>query len=331
MTTYPLPPFVQRFFSERLESQLGASPNTVASYRDTFMLLLAFACSSLGRQPTDLLLTDIDVEFVGRFLDSLETKRGNSARSRNTRLTAIRSFFRFVSLSEPRLLHHCQKVLAMPAKRYEKRAVEYLDRDEIEALVAAPNLATWYGRRDRALLLLCVQTGLRVSELIGLDCGDVDLDRGAHVACRGKGRKARATPLRADTVKVLRDWLDERSASRDQPLFVSNRGTRLSRDAIERIVRKYVAIASDQCQTLKSKRVSPHCLRHSAAMELLHRGVGSAVIALWLGHESAETTRIYLHADLRIKEKAMERTEPTGASPGRYRPSDALLRFLKEL
>ena len=331
MTTYPLPPFVQRFFSERLESQLGASPNTVASYRDTFILLLGFACSNLDRQPTDLLLTDIDAELVGRFLDSLETGRGNSARSRNTRLTAIRSFFKFVSLTEPRLLHHCQKVRAMPAKRCEKRAVEYLDRDEIEALIAAPDLATWYGRRDRALLLLCVQTGLRVSELIGLDCGDVDVGQGAHVACWGKGRKARATPLRADTVKVLRDWLDERAAASDQPLFVSNRDTRLSRDAIERIVRKYVALASDRCQTLKGKRVSPHCLRHTAAMELLHRGVGSAIIALWLGHESVETTRIYLHADLTIKEKAMARTEPVGTPCGRYRASDALLRFLKEL
>ena len=184
MTAHPLPLFVQRFFTERLESQLGASPNTVASYRDTFMLLLLFTCSGLDRQPTDLLLTDIDAELIGRFLGSLESGRGNSARSRNTRLTAIRSFFKFVSLTEPRLLHHCQEVLAMPAKRCEKRTVEYLDRDEIEALLAAPDLATWYGRRDRALLLLCVQTGLRVSELIGLDCGDVDLGQGAHVACR---------------------------------------------------------------------------------------------------------------------------------------------------
>ena len=194
MTTHPLPLFVQRFFTERLERQLGASPNTVASYRDTFMLLLLFACSGLGRQPTDLLLTDIDAKLVGRFLDSLETGRGNSARSRNTRLTAIRSFFRFVSLTEPRLLHHCQEVLAMPAKRCEKRTVEYLDRDEIEALLAVPDLATWYGRRDRALLLLCVQTGLRVSELIGLDCGDVDLGQGAHVACRGKGAQGARDP-----------------------------------------------------------------------------------------------------------------------------------------
>ena len=331
MTTHPLPLFVQRFFTERLEIQLGASPNTVASYRDTFMLLLVFACSSLDRQPTDLLLTDIDAELVGRFLDSLETGRGNSTRSRNTRLTAIRSFFRSVSLIELRLLHHCQKVLAMPAKRCEKRTVEYLDRDETEALLTAPDLATWYGRRDRALLLLCAQTGLRVSELIGLDCGDVDLGQGAHVAYRGKGRKARATPLRADTVTVLRDWLAERGAADDQPLFVSNRGTRLSPDAVERIVRKYVALASDRCQTLKGKRVSPHCLRHSAAMELLYRGVGSAVIALWLGHESVETTRVYLHADLRIKEKAMARTKPVGTPSGRYRPSDALLGFLKGL
>ena len=193
MTRYPLPIFVQRFFTERLTNQLAASTNTVASYRDTFRLLLTFATGRLGRQPTDLLITDIDADLVGRFLDFVETSRGNSARSRNTRLAAIRSFFKYVAINEPELLHHCQRVLALPSKRHEKRMIEYLEREQTEVLLAAPDLSTWYGRRDRALLHLCVQTGLRVSELIGLRCGDVVLGTGAHVRCRGKGRKDRST------------------------------------------------------------------------------------------------------------------------------------------
>jgi integrase/recombinase XerD len=331
MTTHPLPIFVQRFFTERLANQLAASPNTVASYRDTFRLLLTFATDCLSRQPTDLLVTDIDAELVGRFLDFVETSRGNSARSRNIRLAAIRSFFKYVAINEPGLLHHCQRVLALPSKRYQKRMIDYLDREQIEALLAAPDLSTWYGRRDRALLHLCVQTGLRVSELIDLRCGDVVLGTGAHVRCRGKGRKDRSTPLRADTVAVLGAWLDERADTADRPLFVSNRNGRLSRDAVERIVQKYVALASERCPTLKGKHVSPHCLRHTAAMALLHKGVGCTVIALWLGHESVETTQIYLHADLQVKEKAMQRTKPVDTPPGRYRPSDALLDYLERL
>ena len=331
MTRYPLPIFVQRFFTERLTNQLAASTNTVASYRDTFRLLLTFATGRLGRQPTDLLITDIDADLVGRFLDFVETSRGNSARSRNTRLAAIRSFFKYIAINEPELLHHCQRVLALPSKRHEKRMIEYLEREQTEVLLAAPDLSTWYGRRDRALLHLCVQTGLRVSELIGLRCGDVVLGTGAHVRCRGKGRKDRSTPLRADTAAVLGVWLDERAATADRPLFVSNRNGRLSRDAVERIVRKYAVLASERCPTLKGRHITPHCLRHTAAMELLHNGVGCTVIALWLGHESVETTQIYLHADLQVKEKAMERTRPVDTPPGRYRPSDALLDYLETL
>lgn len=331
MTSHPLPAYVQRFFTERLANQLGASHNTVASYRDTFLLLLTFATGCLARQPTDLLVTDIDAGLVGRFLDFLETERGNSARSRNARLTAIRSFFKYVSTSEPQLLQHCHQVLALPAKRHEKRTIAYLDRNETEALLAAPDIKSWYGRRNRTLLLLCVQTGLRVSELIDLNCGDVNLGTGAHVKCQGKGRKARTVPLRKDTVEALQSWLAECGTADDQPLFVSNRNGRLSRDAVERIVHKNVALASDRCRTLKAKRVSPHCLRHTAAMELLHQGVDCTVIALWLGHESVETTGVYLHADMRIKEGAMERTKPVDAPSGRYRPSDELLAFLEGL
>ena len=246
---------LQRFFTERLVGQLQASSHTVASYRDTFRLLLSYAADRLARAPTNLHVADIDAELVGQFLSFVETARANSARSRNTRLSAIRSFFKYVAIHEPQLLHHCQKILAMPSKRYEKRTIDFLNRDEIEALVAAPDPQTWFGRRDRTLLLVALQTGLRVSELINLTCGDVVLGPGAHVRCWGKGRKERSTPLRKDSVHALRTWLAERTGEDDQPLFVSNRGERLSRDAVERIVRKYVNVASDNCPTLKTKRV----------------------------------------------------------------------------
>jgi integrase/recombinase XerD len=331
MKIHPLATYLQRFFTERLATQLRASPNTVTSYRDTFRLLLRYAVSHLGRAPTELQVVDIDADLVGSFLNDIEKTRGNSARSRNTRLAGIRSFFKYVAVNEPQLLHHCQRVLAMPSKRHEKRAIAYLTRAEIEAVIAAPDLSTWHGRRDRALLVLALQTGLRVSELINLSRGDVVLGTGAHVRCMGKGRKERATPIRKDSVKVLRDWLAERGGTEKDPLFVSNRDERLSRDAVERIVRKYVTAAASQCPSLRKKRVTPHVLRHSAAMQLLQNGVDRTVIALWLGHESVETTQMYIHADIQLKEKAMAQTKPVTAPPGRYRPDNDLLAFLEAL
>lgn len=328
MTRHPLPPHVQRFFAERLTNQLGASGHTLASYRDTFRLLLNFASDRLGRMPTDLTVDDIDADLVGRFLEHLETERGNGARSRNARLTAIRSFFADIARNEPGLLQHCSRILAMPHKQHERRMIEFLTEEESQELLRAPDLSTPSGRRDRALLLLALQTGLRVSELIHLNCGDVTLEAPAHVRCTGKGRKRRATPLRPDTVKVLREWLDERSAGDAEPLFLSNRNLRLSRDAVERLVKKHAARASDCCPSLEAKRVSPHCLRHSAAMSLLREDISVAVIALWLGHESVETTMKYLHADIKIKERAMERTRPADVEKGRYQPSDPLIAFL---
>ena len=237
MKTHALSAYLQRFFTERLGAQMKASPNTVASYRDTFRLLLRYAADRRKKEPTALQIADIDADLVAEFLTDLEKARGNGARSRNTRLAAIRSFFKYVAVNEPQLLHHCQRVLAMPAKRHEKRAIDYLDRDEIEAVVAAPDLSTWHGRRDRAILLLTLQTGLRVTELITLTCDDIALGGGAHVRCMGKGRKERATPIRKDSIKLLRNWLAERKGTTDDPLFISNRGTRLSRDAVEGIVR----------------------------------------------------------------------------------------------
>ena len=331
MKIYPLPVYVQRFFTERLAIQLRASNNTVASYRDTFRLLLKYASDHLGQSPTDLQIANISAELVGKFLSFLETARGNAARSRNARLAAIRSFFKYVAINEPQLLHHCQRIIAIPSKRYEKRTIGYLNQDEINALIAAPDISTWIGRRDYTLLLLTIQTGLRVSELINLTCGDVVLGTGAHIRCMGKGRRERATPLRKDCKAALRTWFCECSLDQSKPLFVSNRGGRLSRDAVERIVRKYVELASSKCPTLKGKRVTPHVLRHTAAMQLLQNGVDLTVIALWLGHESVETTQIYIHADIKIKEKAMAKTKPLAVPSGRYRPSDELLAFLEAL
>src|SRR5271154_5320969 len=331
MKTHPLPIYLQRFFSERLAMQLHASPNTVASYRDTFRLLLKYAADRLGRAPTGLQIADIDAKLVGDFLTFVENNRGNGARSRNTRLSAIRSFFKYVAGNEPQLLYHCQKVLAMPSKRYEKRTIDYLAHAEIEALIGAADLATRSGRRDRMLLLLAVQTGLRVSELINLTCGDVALGIGAHVRCIGKGRKERSTPLRKDCVQALRVWLSERGGADSEPLFVSNRGERLSRDAVERIVCKHVELAAETCPTLRGKRVTPHVLRHSAAMQLLQNGVDRTVIALWLGHESVESTQMYVHADIELKEKALAKTQSFAVPAGRYRPNDELLAFLEAL
>lgn len=331
MKRYELSAYLQRFFTERLGQQMKASPNTVASYRDTFRLLLRYASDQRKKEPTVLQVADIDADLVGRFLGDLEKTRRNGARSRNTRLAAIRSFFKYVAVNEPQLLLHCQRILAMPSKRYVKRAIDYLTRDEIEAVIAAPDLATWHGRRDRAILVLTLQTGLRVTELVTLTCGDIVLGTGAHVRCLGKGRKERATPVRKDSIKLLRYWLAERKGQPAEPLFISNRSTSLSRDAVEGIVRRHVATASKACSSLQGKRVTPHVLRHSAAMQLLQSGVDRTVIALWLGHESVETTQMYLHADIKMKEQAIAKTRPVETKHGRYRPSDKLLAFLERL
>jgi integrase/recombinase XerD len=331
MNMSTLPALLQRFFTDRLTAQLQASPNTIAGYRDTFRLLLRYASERRNRPPTKLRIEDIDAALIGDFLTHVEKVRRNSARSRNTRLAAIRSFYRYVAMNEPAHALHCQRILAMPNKRYVRRTVGFIDRTEMEALLAAPDSATWIGRRDRAILLLALQTGLRVSELINLDCSDVVLGTGAHIRCEGKGRKQRSTPLRRDTIKTIEAWLRERAGDDDEPVFPTIRGDRLSRDAVEHIVRKYTLAASKARASLNRKRVSPHILRHSTAMDLLQNGVDRTVIALWLGHESVETTQIYMHADMRLKEKALARVASTTSRPGRYRPDDALLSFLESL
>lgn len=331
MTSASLQSLLQSFFTDRLLRQRQASPHTIAGYRDSFRLLLKFAKQRLGKMPSKLTIEDLDPPFLGTFLEDLEKARKNTARTRNTRLAAIHSFFRYIALEEPAHALHCQRVLAMPNKRHERRPIEFLNREEIDALLAVPNLSTWVGRRDRSLLLLAVQTGLRVSELVGLNCQDVVLGTGAYVRCLGKGRKQRCTPLRPETTRTMDAWLRERRGQPEQPVFPSIRGGRLSRDAIERLIAKYTNVAQHTCPSLKRKKVSPHVLRHAAAMDLLQHGVDRSVIALWLGHESVETTQMYLHADMRLKEKALSRTTPLGVKVGRYQPDDKLLAFLESL
>lgn len=326
-----LPALLQSFFTDRLQRQRDASPHTIAGYRDSFRLLLRFAAQRLGKAPSDLCVEDLDAPFIGEFLQHLQAERGNSARTRNVRLAAIHSFFRYVALSEPAHALLCQRVLAMPSKRYERKPIAFLTREEIEALLGAPDPSTWIGRRDRTLLLVAIQTGLRVSELIGLRCQDVVLGTGAHLCCTGKGRKQRCTPLRRDAARMLRAWLQRQRAQPQEPVFPSIRGGTLSRDAVQWLVAKHTATAQQHCPSLKRKKVTPHVLRHTAAMELLQHGVDRSVIALWLGHESLETTQMYLHADMRLKEQALARTTPVGTKPGRYRPDDQLLAFLESL
>jgi integrase/recombinase XerD len=326
-----LAPILEAFFCERLLTQRRASPHTVAAYRDTFRLLLAFTQQRTGKAPSDLNLTDLDAPLIAAFLDHLEHDRGNSVRTRNARLVAVHSLFRYAALREPAHAAVIQRVLAVPPKRFEKAVVSFLTRDEVEALLATPDQSTRIGRRDHALLLTLFQTGLRVSELIGLTVADVTLGPGANVRCHGKGRKDRATPLTAQTAAVLRSWIQEMGGDACRPLFPSRRGTYLSRDAVEAIVNKYARVAAQHCPSLSGKEVSPHVLRHSIAMSLLDAGVDTSVIALWLGHESIQSTQIYLHADMAIKQRALQRTAPPNTLPGKYRPPDPLLAFLQAL
>jgi integrase/recombinase XerD len=331
MIAASLPSLLQGFFTHRLLRQRQASPHTIASYRDTFRLLLRFAADQRHKAPSTLKIEDFAPAFVGSFLEHLEQRRGNSSRTRNARLAAIHSFFRYVALAEPAHALLCQQVLAMPTKRDQRKPIAFLDGPEITALLAAPDLATWIGRRDRALLAVAVQTGLRVSELIGLRRVDVVLGSGAHIRCDGKRRKQRCTPLGCDTAVVLETWLRRDLPAQSECVFPSIRDRPLSRDAVEELVARHALRAQHTCPSLKHKTVTPHVLRHSSAMRLRACGVDQSVIALWLGHESVETTQMYLHADLQLKEQALSRVEPLGVKPSRYRPEDHLLHFLESL
>ena len=327
----PLAPILQGFFTDKLLRQRQASPHTIAAYRDTCRLLLDFAWRTTGIQPAQLDLSDLGAPLIGAFLQHLETERANAVATRNARLAAIHSLFRYAALRAPDHAELISRVLAIPPKRTDRTIVCFLTAEEIDALLAAPDRTTWLGRRDHALLLLACQTGLRVSELTSLTRGDVHLHAGAHVRCHGKGRKNRATPLTSQTVKVLRTWLSEHDKTPSDPLFTTQAGHPLSRDAVERLVTKHAAHAAANRPTIAAKNVTPHTLRHSAAMALLHAGVDTSVIALWMGHEDPGSTQAYLHADMTIKEQALARIQPHHTSPGRYRAPDTLLAYLDNL
>ncbi len=332
MTADPtLAPLLERFFTQRLMAQRQVSAHTVASYRDTFRLLLAFAQCQRQKPPSRLLLSEFDAPLVDGFLDEVEKGRHCTPRSRNLRLTAIRSFFRFCAFEVPTHAGQIQRVLAIPAKREAHPLVGFLTRPEIEALLTAPNPQSWGGRRDYAFLHLALQTGLRLSEMTSLTRADLELGPGAHVRVHGKGRKERCTPLTRQTVAVLKAWLKQPPRGDNDILFPTIHGNRLSSDAAQDLLAKHLTFARTQCPSLVAKRVTVHVLRHSAAMELLQSGVDATVIALWLGHESIKTTQIYLDADLAMKEAALAKTTPVAGKPQRYKPDDELLVFLNNL
>jgi integrase/recombinase XerD len=326
-----LAPTLEAFFTDRLARARLASPHTISAYRDTFRLLLGFVCGRTGKAASALDIADLDAPLIGAFLEFLERDRCNAPRTRNARLAAIHSFYRYAALRHPEHAALIARVLAIPTRRVERALVTYLSRPEIDALLAAPDRGTTLGRRDHALLLLAVQTGLRLSELTGLTCGDVHLETGPYVRCLGKGRKERCTPLTRQTVAVLRAWLRECGGRSDEPLFPGRGGGRLSADAVGRLVGRHVDAAAREVPSLRGRRITPHVLRHTCAMQLLTSGVDTTVIALWLGHEDTRTTQIYLHADLAIKQRALDRTVPPIGAPGRYRPPDPLLAFLESL
>jgi site-specific recombinase XerD len=331
-TTGNLALLLEGFFTKRLLAQRRASPHTVASYRDTFRLLLGFAQQRLGRPPSKLSMEDLHASFIASFLDELENTRANGARSRNIRLAAIRSFFNYAALEAPEHSALIQRVLAIPRKRHTRPLIDFLLRPEIEALLSAPDRMTWVGRRDYAFLLTATQTGLRLSELTGLRRQDMTLGTGAHVRCVGKGRKERCTPLTKSTAETLRRWIKEQADGDETAfLFPSLRGGRLSADAAQHLVAKHAGTAKKTCPSLVKKRITPHVLRHTAAMELLLAGVDRALIAIWLGHESVETTQIYLNANLALKEEILAKTRPIKSRRGTYHPGDRLLNFLKSL
>ena len=334
MTTSSAPTFaalVQEFFCQRLMAQRNASPETVASYRDTFRLLLGFAAERLNKTPVDMTISDLDPSLVLDFLDHLEKTRGNSVRTRNLRLTAIRSFMKFVSHRDPSALASVQRVLAIPGKRFDRPLVGFLARDEIDAIIAAPATDRWSGRRDRVLFATLYNTGARVSEIIGVRRRDLSLNGSPFVHLHGKGRKDRSVPLWRTTSTALQQWLTILPASPDQPVFPNRAGSAMSRSGVEDRLERAVRAAAATCPTLRDRRVSPHIVRHATAMHLLQAGVDLTVIALWLGHESPTTTHLYVEADLKMKQQALEKIAPAHVGAGRYRPTDKVLAFLEGL
>jgi integrase/recombinase XerD len=330
-TKIDFPGLMQSFFTERLMNQKHASPHTIAAYRDTFRLLLKFAKKKLGKAPSDLVLTDLNADFLVKFLDSLEKERKIGARSRNLRRTVLRSFFQYVAFEVPDAALLINKILAIPSKRHDRALVAYLSDEEITAILKQPDRRTWIGRRDHSILLTAIQTGLRVSELVGLRRDQVTLSDLSYIQCFGKGRKERCTPLTGQVVATLRAWLKEVREELAAPVFPNIHGGFLTPDSVQYLLRKYTASAKKECPSLKAKSVSPHVLRHTTAMQLLQAGVDRSVIALWLGHSRVETTQVYLEASLKMKEEILKKTSPMKTSTRRFQAGDQLLSFLQGL
>lgn len=327
-----LPRLIESFFCKRLVAQRNVSGHTICAYRDAFRLLLVFAEKTTSPPPERLTLADLTADLIGRFLDMTERERGNGARTRNLRLTALRSFYRHALIECPEHAGLIHRVLAIPPKRCARKVVGFLSQTEVAAVLDAINRDTWLGRRDYALLLLMMQTGLRLAEVTSLGSRDVVLGPGAHVRCQGKGRKERCTPLTRATARVLRHWREHQNLiEHSDYLFPSSRGGRLSHDAVQDLLAKHATEAGKKCDSLRGRRVTPHMLRHTAAMELLHAGVDRSLIAIWLGHESLETTQVYLDANLSMKEQILARTRQPKGRSRRFKPGDRLLAFLRNL
>jgi site-specific recombinase XerD len=322
---------LQEFFCQRLIKQQNVSPQTVASYRDTFRLLLRYAEARTHKSPATLAFAELDAEFILGFLDHLEAERGNSVRSRNARLAAIRAFMRYAALCDPALLPTIQQVLAIPAKRFGRSGIEFLSREEMQAILDAPNRASWSGHRDHVMLATFYNTGARVSEITALRVGDVRLDASRCIHLHGKGRKQRAVPLWKHTVGRLKEWLPRTANRADAPLFPNRNGKPMTRFGVTNRLRRAIHAASELCPSLKHRRISPHTIRHTTALHLLQSGVDITVIALWLGHESPATTHLYIEADLAMKERALSQLQPLPTRDRRYHPTDRLLAFLEGL
>jgi len=327
-----LAPTLQAFFTERLLTQRQVSPHTVTAYRDSLRLFLRFAQQQTGKPPNRLDIADLDAPLIAAFLAHLDQDRHNSPSTRNARLAAIHSLFRYAALRHPEHAASIARVLEIPATRHRKTTIAYLDRNEIDALLAAPDRTTWVGRRDHAMLLLAIQTGVRVSELVNLTIAQASFTTpGAHVRVIGKGNKERCAILTNETVAVLRAWLRERQGNTHEALFPTRRGGPLTTRAFELRLDKHIAAAARACPTLRTKRITPHTLRHTNAMLLRAENIDIYTIALWLGHATVKSTERYLHADNKLKQDAIERAAPIGTRPGRYRPPDRLLAFLEAL
>lgn len=322
---------LQEFFCQHLLNQRNVSSRTIASYRDTFRLLLQYVEKRRNKRPVDVTLNDLGAPCILAFLDYLEKERRNCIRSRNARLAAIRSFFRYTASKDPASLPTIQRVLAIPMKRFNRPLLGFLSTQEIQAILESPNVSSFSGRRDCVLFALMYNTGARVSEIAALRVGDVVLGRCPSVRLHGKGRKERTVPLWQNTARQLKQWMSGIDSKPDSPLLPNTCGQHLTRSGIESRLREAVRNASNKLPSLKARRISPHTLRHTTAMHLLQAGVDITIIALWLGHESPATTHLYIEADLTLKERALSKLDEPTAKRIRFRPTDKLLQFLESL